>query len=108
MLSALFNLCTRGYVFVHTRAPSNRLLWRLRAQPGWRSAGIAVLAGLGYLALAVGCVLLVRAGWTGWLYIGFFLFLYNAAKLGFYAPWSLLRQAALRGVHAVSTRARRP
>lgn len=96
MFTGLWNASVRTHSLPQRYAPTNRLLNRLRTREGLRWGVPAMLLGLAYLAAAVGCAALVQARWTGWLYLPFLLFFYNALKFLIFGPWSLVLLARAR------------
>lgn len=63
------------------RAPSNRLVRRLRSLGRVRSALVALSLGAVYLFAAVVCSGLLSRGGPGWLNLLVLLFIWNAGKL---------------------------
>lgn len=95
LIYLLWALSIRVRNFLRIWAPTNILLDYLRTRHGAKRDGTAILVGLGYLALTVGCARVVEQGWPGWLYLAFWLFLWNAAKFLLFPPI----EAGRRRVH---------
>lgn len=98
MFAGLWNLSVRTYIVLQRYAPTNRLINHLRTRTGLRWGVPAMLLAVPYMAVAVGCVLLIEHGWTEWLYLPFLLCFYNALKFVIFGPISLalLTRARLR------------
>ena len=102
MFTSLWNLSIHTHEFLQHKAPTNRLINRLRQRDGLRWGIPAMLIGVAYLAAASGLVLLIEAGWTKWLYLPFLLFIWNGGKFLLFGPLSviLLARARWREHHA--------
>lgn len=90
MFTGLWNLSVRMYVLLQRYAPTNRLINHLRIRDRLRWGAPAMLLAVPYMAVAVGCVLLIEHGWTEWLYLPFLLCFYNALKFLIFGPISLV------------------
>ncbi len=90
MFTGLWNVSVRTHTLLQERAPTNRLLNRLRSREGMRWGVPFMLLGVAYMGAAAGCAALVNAGWTEWLYLPFLLFFYNGLKFLIFGPWSLV------------------
>lgn len=90
MFTSLWNLSVRTHDLLQRKAPTNRLINRLRRRDGLRWGVPAMLIGVAYLAAACGLVLLINAGWTEWLYLPFLLCFWNGAKFIVFGPISVV------------------
>ncbi|MDO4254651.1 MAG: hypothetical protein Q4C81_05830 [Kocuria sp.] len=96
LLNRLWNASTHTRSFLRRRMPTNILLDKLRTRR-WLKWGIpAMLLGVVYLLIAVTCTGLIEQGWSKWLYLVFFLTLWNALKFILFGPWSLSLLARAR------------
>lgn len=82
----LKRLSIRTRNFLRVWAPTNILLDWFRAHLRPRTAIILVLLGLAYLAACWLTTALIEQGWPEWLYLLFFLFLWNAGKFLLFLP----------------------
>ncbi|MVT25118.1 hypothetical protein [Nesterenkonia alkaliphila] len=81
MFSALLNLSIRTRDLVQRHAPTNRFLRWLRTRHPAHWPSLVMLYGVAFLACALFVSLLVHLGLPQLLYLLFFLFLYDGAKL---------------------------
>lgn len=70
--------------------PTNILLDKRRTRRGLKWGILAMLLGVVYLLIAVTCTGLIEQGWSKWLYLVFFLALWNALKFLIFGPLSLV------------------
>lgn len=96
LLTRLWNASIHTRIFVRTWMPTNILLDKLRTRRGLKWGIPAMLLGVVYLLIAVTCTELIEQGWTKWLYLVFFLALWNALKFLFFGPWSLVLLVRVR------------
>jgi hypothetical protein len=89
-------LLRRGVRCVRRWMPTNMLLRLLRTRPGLKWGTPAMLLGVAYLGAAGGIAILVQQGWNPWLYLGYFLCLWNGFKVLFFGPISLVLLARVR------------
>ncbi|MDN5744538.1 MAG: sulfate permease [Nocardioidaceae bacterium] len=89
MMKALWNASIRTHALLQ-KAPTNRLLNRLRVRENLRWGMIAVLPGLAYFGLAYLATVLINSGWTEWLYLIVALGIWNGLKLCLFGPWSII------------------
>lgn len=94
LIYLLWALSVRVRNFMRIWMPTNILRDYLRPRRGVKRDGTAIFVGLGYLALAIGCARAVELGWPGWLYLAFWLFLWNAGKFVLFP----LIEAGRRGI----------
>ncbi|WP_182355137.1 hypothetical protein [Flaviflexus huanghaiensis] len=97
LLNRLWNASIHTRTFLRRWMPTNFLLDALRTRRGLRWGVPAMLLGLVYLLEAVTCTGLIQQGWSKWLYLVFFLTLWNALKFLFFGPWSLVLLVRARG-----------
>ncbi|MHC9046841.1 hypothetical protein ACYX8G_19830 [Microbacterium saperdae] len=95
-LNRLWNASIHTRVFLRKWMPTNILLDALRTRRGLKWGIPAMLLGVIYLLIAVICTGLTEQGWSKWLYLVFFLALWNALKLILFGPWSLVLLARAR------------
>ncbi|CAN7380681.1 sulfate permease [Microbacterium foliorum] len=95
LIYLLLVLSVRVRNFMRVWMPTNIFLDYLRTRRGGKRDGTALLVGASYLALAIGCARAVELGWPGWLYLAFWLFLWNASKFLLFPPI----EAGRRRVH---------
>lgn len=86
LIYLLLVLSVRVRNFMRVWMPTNIFLDYLRTRGGGKRDGTAFLVGAGYLALAMSCARAVELGWPGWLYLAFWLFLWNASKFLLFPP----------------------
>lgn len=86
LINLLWTLSVRTRNVLRTWAPTNILLDHLRTRRGITCCLIALGTGFGYLALTVGTAWAVQQGWPKWLYLVFFLCLWNASKFILFIP----------------------
>ena len=86
LIYLLWALSVRVHNFMRIWMPTNILLDYLRTRRGGKRDGTPLLVGAGYLALTIGCAQAVELGWPGWLYLAFWLFLWNASKFLLFPP----------------------
>ncbi|QNA92985.1 MULTISPECIES: hypothetical protein [unclassified Microbacterium] len=96
LLNRLWNASVHTRVFLRRWMPTNILLDVLRSRRGLKWGIPAMLLGVIYLLIAVTCTGLIEQGWSKWLYLVFFLALWNALKLILFGPWSLVLLARSR------------
>ena len=90
LLNRLWNASIHTRIFMHRWMPTNILLDKLRTRRGLKWGIPAMLLGVVYLLIAVTCTGLIEQGWSKWLHLVFFLAFWNALKLFFFGPWSLV------------------
>lgn len=86
LLYLLLVLSVRVRNFMRVWMPTNIFLDYLRTRRGGKRDGTALLVGAGYLAFAIGCARAVELDCPGWLYLAFWLFLWNAGKFLLFPP----------------------
>jgi len=86
MIYLLLVLSVRVRNFMRVWMPTNIFLDFLRTRRGGKRDGTALLVGAGYLALAIGCARAIQFGWPEWLYLAFWLLLWNASKFLLFPP----------------------
>lgn len=96
LIYLLWTFSVRVRQFLRIWMPTNILLDVLRTRRGLRRDGTAILLGLAYLALAIACAWAVDQGRSEWLYLGFWLFLWNAAKFIIFVPVTHVQLVAAR------------
>lgn len=96
LLNRLWNASVHTRVFLRRWMPTNILLDVLRTRRGLKWGIPAMLLGVIYLLIAVTCTGLIEQGWSKWLYLLFFLALWNALKFILFGPWSLVLLAGAR------------
>lgn len=108
LLNNLWNASIRTHVFLRRWMPTNILLDWLRQRRSLRWGVPAMLLGVAYMAVAVGCVLLIEQDWPEALYLLFFLMLWNSLKFLIMGPISVILLIRARTREAiVRHRARR-
>lgn len=90
LLNRLWNASIHTRIFMRRWMPTNILLDKLRTRPGLKWGIPAMLLGVIYLLVAVTCTGLIEQGWSKWLYLLFFLALWNALKFLLFGPWSVV------------------
>lgn len=90
LLNTLWNASIHTRVFLRRWMPTNILLDKLRTRRGLKWGIPAILLGVVYLLIAVTCTGLIEQDWSKWLYLVFFLALWNALKFLFFGPWSVV------------------
>ncbi|WP_182048912.1 hypothetical protein [Changpingibacter yushuensis] len=96
LLNRLWNASIHTRIFLRHWMPTNILLDKLRTRRGLKWGIPAMLLGVVHLLIAVTCTGLIEQGWSKWLYLVFFLALWNALKFFFFGPWSLVLLARAR------------
>lgn len=107
LINRLWNASIRTRVFLRRWMPTNRLLDLLRTRRGLKWGVPAMLLGVIYLFAAATCTTLINQGWTPWLYVLFFLALWNSFKFLLFGPWSLILLARARTREALTRRRHR-
>jgi len=79
-LNRYWNYSENTHDFLLKYAPTNIILRALIRRGGARWSTVTLLIGVAYMALAVGCIFLIQAGWNEVLYLPFLLFLVNSLK----------------------------
>lgn len=97
LLNRLWNASIHTRTFLRRWMPTNILLDVLRTRRGLKWVVPAMLLGVVYLLVAVTCTGLIEQGWSKWLYLVFFVALWNALKFLFFGPWSLVLLVRARG-----------
>ena len=90
LLNRLWNASIHTRIFLRRWMPTNILLDKLRTRRGLKWGITAMLLGIVYLLIAVTCTGLIEQGWSKWLYLVFFLALWNSLKFLFFGPWSVV------------------
>lgn len=90
LLNRLWNASIHTRIFLRRWMPTNILLDKLRTRRGLKWGIPAMLLGVLYLLTAVTCTGLIEQGWNKWLYLVFFLALWNALKFLLFGPLSLV------------------
>lgn len=108
LIYLLLVLSVRVRNFMRVWMPTNIFLDYLRTRGGGKRDGTALLVGAGYLAVAIGCARAVELGWPGWLYLAFWLFLWNASKFLLFPPIEAGRRRVRRLRAARARLAQRP
>lgn len=83
LLNRLWNASIHTRIFLRRWMLTNILLDKLRTRRGLKWGIPAMLLGVVYLLIAVTCTGLIEQGWSKWLYLLFFLALWNALKFLF-------------------------
>lgn len=96
LISRLWNASIHTRVFLRRWMPTNILLDKIRTRRGLKWGLPAMLLGGVYLFAAVSCTILIGHGWSEWLYLAFFLFLWNALKFILMGPISVVLLARVR------------
>ncbi|MBU1250541.1 MAG: sulfate permease [Actinobacteria bacterium] len=96
MISRLWNASIRTRAFLRRWMPTNILLDKIRTRTGLKWGIPAMLLGGIYLLAAVYCVTLIDQGWSEWLYLVFFLLLWNSLKFILMGPISVILLARVR------------
>lgn len=96
LIPRLWNLSIRTRNLLNRYAPTNILLNKLRGRRGLKWGIPAMLIGVAYIAIAAIVTTLIGHGWSQWLYVIFFLCLYNGLKFLLFGPWSLVLLARAR------------
>ena len=104
LLNRLWNASIHTRIFLRRWMPTNILLDKLRTRRSLKRGIPAMLLGVAYLLVAVTCTGLIEQGWSKWLYLVFFLALWNALKFFFFGPWSLLLLVRARAQEARTRR----
>ncbi len=104
LLNRLWNASIRTRIFLRKWMPTNILLDAMRTRRGLKWGVPAMLFGVVYLLIAVTCTELIEQGWSPWLYLVFFLALWNALKFILFGPWSLILLARARAQEARTRR----
>jgi hypothetical protein len=90
LIPRLWNLSIRTRNLLNRYAPTNILLNKLRGRRGLKWGIPAMLIGVACLAIAAIITTLIGHGWSPWLYLIFFLCLYNGLKLLLFGPWNVV------------------
>lgn len=96
LIPRLWTLSIRTRNLLHRYAPTNILLTRFRSRRGLKWGIPAMLIGAAYIVLAAIITTLIGHGWSEWLYLLFFLCLYNGLKFLLFGPWSVVLLARAR------------
>ena len=107
LIHLLWSLSIRTRRFLRTWAPTNILLDWFRDRLWSGTVALLVPIGVAYLAGAWVVTAVIGQGWPEWLYLLFFLFLWNAGKFLFFLPVEGLRaftHAPRRAAAAVRSR----
>lgn len=96
LLTRLWNASIRTRVFLRRWMPTNILLDKIRTRRGLKWGLPAMLLGGVYLFAAVTCTTLIAHGWSEWLYLAFFLLLWNALKFILMGPISVVLLVRVR------------
>lgn len=108
LISRLWNASIRTRVFLRRWMPTNILLDKIRTRRGLKWGVPAMLLGGIYLFAAVYFITLIDHGWSEWLYLVFFLLLWNALKFILMGPVSVILLTRVRIIEArARSRARR-
>lgn len=107
LLNRLWNASIHTRSFLRKWMPTNILLDKLRTRSGLKWGIPTMLLGVVYLLIAVTCTGLIEQGWSKWLYLVFFLALWNALKFLLFGPWSVLLLVRARA-RETNVRRRRP
>lgn len=107
VVPTLWNLSIRTRIFLRRRMPTNILLDKLRTRRGLKFGVPAMLLGVIYILVAATCTGLIDRGWSEWLYLVFFLALWNGLKFLLFGPWSLILLARVRIQEGRAARAER-
>lgn len=94
LVHLLWSLSIRTRRFLRTWAPTNILLDWFRDHRWSGVVALIVPLGAGYLADAWLVTAVVDQGWPEWLYLLFFLFLWNAGKFLLFLPVEAIRELA--------------
>lgn len=86
LIPRLWNLSIRTRNLLNRYAPTNALLNKLRERQGLKWGIPAMLIGIAYVAIAAIITALIGHGWSQWLYLLFFLCLYNGLKFLLFGP----------------------
>lgn len=103
LIYLLLGLSVRVRNLMRVWMPTNIFLDYLRTRRGSKRDGTALLVGAGYFALAIGCARVIQLGWPEWLYLVFWLLLWNASKFLLFPPIDAGRRRARR-LRAASAR----
>lgn len=95
-LTRLWNVSIRTRIFLRRWMPTNILLDKIRTRRGLKWGAPAMLLGGIYFLAAVCCITLIDQGWSEWMYLAFFLLLWNALKFILMGPISLVLLARIR------------
>lgn len=96
LISRLWNASIRTRIFLRRWMPTNILLDKIRTRRGLKWGVPAMLLGETYLFAAVACITLIGHGWSEWLFLVFFVMLWNALKFILMGPISLILLARVR------------
>lgn len=96
LISRLWNASIRTRVFLRRWMLTNILLDKIRTRRGLKWGLPAMLLGVIYLFAAVYCTTLIDHGWSEWLYMVFFLLIWNALKFILMGPVSVILLARVR------------
>lgn len=107
LLTRLWNASIRTRRFLRRWMPTNILLDKIRTRRGLKWGIPAMLLGGIYLFAAVYCTTLIDHGWSEWLYLVFFLLLWNGLKFVLMGPVSLVLLARVRFQEARARRHRK-
>lgn len=90
MLRFLWTLSVHTRTYLRRYMPTNRLLDAIRTRRGLKWGIPAMLLAIPYLLAAAVCRGLIEDGGPGWLHVLVILFIWNAIKLTFMGPISLI------------------
>lgn len=90
MFCLLWVLSTRIRYYLRRYAPTNILLDAIRARRGLKWGTLVMLLAAPYLYAAAICTAVIDRGGPGWLNILVLLFIWNASKMLWIGPISLI------------------
>ena len=90
MIRLLWNASVHVRGFLRRYMPTNILLDAIRTRRGFKWGVPAMLLATPYLLLASICTNLIASGAPGWLYLLVVLFIWNAMKIVWIGPVSLM------------------
>jgi uncharacterized membrane protein YhaH (DUF805 family) len=96
LMQSLWNASVHTRIFLRRYMPTNILLDKIRTRSGLKWGVPAMLLGVAYIFVAAICTTLIDQGWSKWLYLLFFLLLWNGLKFLIMGPWSLILLARVR------------
>ncbi|MGO3778052.1 MAG: sulfate permease [Canibacter sp.] len=90
LLNRLWNASIHTRILLRKWMPTNIPLDRLRTRRGLKWGVPTMLLGIIYLFVAAVSTTLIDRGGSPWLYLVFFLALWNALKFLLFGPWSVV------------------
>ncbi|GAA3587399.1 hypothetical protein GCM10022198_08730 [Klugiella xanthotipulae] len=100
MLRLLWNLSVHVRNALHRFAPTNILSDAIRTRRGLKWGIPVMLLAVPYLYAAYLCTVVIDGGGPGWLYLLVLLFIWNAMKMIWIGPVSLVLLIRARAIEA--------